>query len=345
MGARVAINGFGRIGRMVLRAAKQRRLDLDFVAINDIADIEPLGMVLRYDSIHGRYPGTVEWTGDSLVVDGDAIRVFKVSDKRAGDPFAFPWHDLAIDVVVESSGQFRGRDELQRHLDAGARRVLLTVPGKDALDATIVSGVNDDALRPEHRLISNSSCTTNCAAPVAKILEEAYTIRRGFLTTVHAYTNDQRLFDYPHKDMRRARMAALNIVPTSTGAARALGLVVPSLKGKVEGLAFRVPVPSGSVVDLTVDTEKKVDAQEIHDLMRRAAAGAMKGILKVSTDPIVSADVIGDPHSAIYDAPLTQVLGERLVKVVAWYDNEWGYSCRIADLTALICEAGIPGTA
>jgi glyceraldehyde 3-phosphate dehydrogenase len=332
MAARVAINGFGRIGRMVLRAAKERRLDVDFIAINDVADLEPLGMVLRHDSIHGRYPGSVEWRGTSLIVDGDEIRVFKVGDKRAGDPFAFPWHDLSIDVVVESSGQFRRRDELQRHLDAGAKRVVLTVPGKDPLDATIVTGVNDDTLRPEHRIISNSSCTTNCAAPIAKILEDAYTIRKGFLTTVHAYTNDQRLFDYPHKDMRRGRMAAVNIVPTSTGAARALGLVVPSLLGKVEGLAFRVPVPSGSVVDLTVYTERKADVEEIHELMRRAADGPMRGILKVSTDPIVSADVIGDPHSAIYDAPLTQVLGDRMTKVVAWYDNEWAYAMRVAEL-------------
>jgi glyceraldehyde 3-phosphate dehydrogenase len=317
MAARVAINGFGRIGRMVLRAAKERRLDVDFIAINDVADLEPLGMVLRHDSIHGRYPGSVEWRGTSLIVDGDEIRVFKVGDKRAGDPFAFPWHDLSIDVVVESSGQFRRRDELQRHLDAGAKRVVLTVPGKDPLDATIVPGVNDDTLLPEHRIISNSSCTTNCAAPIAKILEDAYTIRKGFLTTVHAYTNDQRLFDYPHKDMRRGRMAAVNIVPTSTGAARALGLVVPSLLGKVEGLAFRVPVPSGSVVDLTVYTERKADVEEIHELMRRAADGPMRGILKVSTDPIVSADVIGDPHSAIYDAPLTQILGDRMTKMIA----------------------------
>jgi len=332
MTIKVAINGFGRIGRMVLRAVKERRLDVDFVAINDVADLEPLGMVLRYDSIHGRYPGTVEWKGSSLIVDGDEIRVFKVGDKRSGDPFAFPWHDLGIDVVIESSGLFMKRDELRRHLDAGASRVILTVPGKDPLDATIVLGVNDDTLRKEHRIISNSSCTTNCAAPVAKVLEEAYTIRKGFLTTVHAYTNDQRLFDYPHKDMRRGRMAALNVVPTSTGAAKALGLVVPSLAGKVEGLAFRVPVPSGSVVDLTVYTEKKADVQEIHGLMRRSAEGRMKGILKVSTDPIVSADIVGDAHSAIYDAPLTQVLGDRLVKVVAWYDNEWAYAMRIAEL-------------
>jgi len=337
---RVAINGFGRIGRMVLRAAKQRGLDMDFVAINDIADLEPLAMVLRYDSIHGPYPGTVDWRESSLVVDDDEIRVFKVGDKRSGDPFAFPWQSLDIDVVVESSGQFRRRDELRRHLDAGARRVILTVPGKDALDATVVLGVNDDSLRPHHRLISNSSCTTNCAAPVAKVLEDAYGIQKGFLTTVHAYTNDQRLFDYPHKDMRRGRMAALNIVPTSTGAARALGLVVPSLQGKVEGLAFRVPVPSGSVVDLTVTTEKKAEVESVHALMRRAADGPMRGILKVTTDPIVSADIIGDPHSAIYDTSLTQVLGERMLKVVAWYDNEWAYAMRVAELITKVHALG-----
>jgi glyceraldehyde 3-phosphate dehydrogenase len=341
MAARVAINGFGRIGRMVLRAAKERRLDLDFVAINDVADLEPLAMVLRYDSIHGRYPGTVEWHDQTLIVDGDAIRVFKVGDKRAGDPFAFPWKDLDVDVVVESSGAFRRIDELRRHLDAGARRVILTVPCKDPLEATVVLGVNDHILRPDHAIVSNSSCTTNCAAPIARVLDDAYGIRKGFLTTVHAYTNDQRLFDFPHKDMRRARMAALNIVPTSTGAARALGLVLPSLKGKVEGLAFRVPVPSGSVVDLTVYTEKKADAEEIHGLMRRAADGPMKGILKVSVDPIVSADIIGDPHSAIYDAPLTQVLQERLVKVVAWYDNEWAYAMRVAELIQKVHALGV----
>jgi glyceraldehyde 3-phosphate dehydrogenase len=332
MAVRVAINGFGRIGRMVLRAAKALRLDIDFVAINDVADIEPLAMVLRYDSIHGRYPGTVEWARDTIGVDGDAIRVFRVGDKRAGDPFAFPWKGLDIDVVVEASGVFRRLTELQRHLDAGARKVLLTVPCKDPLEATIVTGVNDGILRREHRIVSNSSCTTNCAAPIARVLHDAYRIRKGFLTTVHAYTNDQRLFDYPHKDMRRARMAALNIVPTSTGAARSLGQVIPDLAGKVEGLAFRVPVPSGSVVDLTVETDKPADARGIHELMRRAAEGAMRGILQVSEDPIVSADIVGNAHSAIYDAPLTQILGDRLVKVVAWYDNEWAYATRVAEL-------------
>jgi glyceraldehyde 3-phosphate dehydrogenase len=332
MAVKVALNGFGRIGRMVLRAAKQAALDIDFVAINDIADLEPLAMVLRYDSIHGRYPGTVEWSADHLVVDGDDIRVFKVADKRENDTFLFPWNDLNIDVVVEASGIFRRVSQLKRHLDAGAKRVILTVPCKDPLEATIVMGVNDSLLTRDHHIVSNSSCTTNCAAPIAKVLEDAYTIRKGYLTTVHAYTNDQRLFDFPHRDMRRARMAALNIVPTSTGAARALGLVIPSLKGKVEGLAFRVPVPSGSVVDLTVYTEKKADVDEIHQLMRAAAEGPMKGILKITDDPIVSADVIGDPHSSIYDPALTQVLGDKLVKVVAWYDNEWAYAMRVAEL-------------
>ncbi len=332
MAVRVAINGFGRIGRMVMRAAKQRRFDIDFVAINDVADLEPLAMVLKYDSIHGAYPGTVTWGDHALVVDGDEIRVFKVGDKRSGDPFAFPWNDLNVDIVIESSGVFRRLEELQRHLEAGARKVLLTVPCKDPLEATIVLGVNDSLLSPAHRIVSNSSCTTNCAAPVARLLDEAYSIRKGFLTTVHAYTNDQRLFDYPHKDMRRARMAALNIVPTSTGAARALGLVIPSLKGKIEGLAFRVPVPSGSVVDLTVYTEKKATVEGIHALMREASEGPMRGILQYSTDPIVSADVIGNPHSAIYDAPLTQVQGDQMVKVVAWYDNEWAYAMRVAEM-------------
>jgi len=340
MAVRVAINGFGRIGRMVLRAAKQRRLEVDFVAINDVTDIEPLAMVLKYDSIHGSYPGTIERRENSLVVDGDEIRVFKVGDKRSGDPFAFPWNHLDIDIVVEASGVFRRVEELKRHLDAGAKKVVLTVPSKDPLEATVVLGVNDGILRKDHRIISNSSCTTNCAAPVAKILDDAYSIRTGFLTTVHAYTNDQRLFDYPHKDMRRGRMAALNIVPTSTGAARALGLVIPSLKGKVEGLAFRVPVPSGSVVDLTVWTEKKADIEGIHQLMRRAADGPMKGILQVSTDPLVSADIIGNPHSAVYDAPLTQVLQDHVVKVVAWYDNEWAYAMRVAELLTRVHAVG-----
>jgi glyceraldehyde 3-phosphate dehydrogenase (phosphorylating) len=332
MAIRVGINGFGRIGRLFLRAAKAAGKDFDFVAINDLAEVEQLALLLRYDSIHGPYPGRVETDGEDLVVDGDRIRVHRVSDKREGDPFPFPWGDVGADIVVEATGLFRRIAELERHLAAGAKRVILTVPCKDPLEATIVLGVNDSILNASHRIVSNSSCTTNCAAPVAKVLHDLYGIREGFLTTVHAYTNDQRLFDYPHKDRRRGRMAALNIVPTSTGAAKALGLVIPALKGKLEGLAFRVPVPSGSVVDLTVITERKPSVAEIHDAMRRAADGPMRGILQVTRDPIVSADIIGNPHSSIYDSLLTQVPQEDMVKLIAWYDNEWGYAMRVAEL-------------
>jgi glyceraldehyde 3-phosphate dehydrogenase len=265
-------------------------------------------------------------------VDDDRIRTHKVTDKREGDPFQFPWGEVGADVVVESTGIFRRIAELERHLAAGAKKVVLTVPAKDPLEATVVLGVNDHILKPSHRIVSNSSCTTNCAAPVAKVLHDLYGIREGFLTTVHAYTNDQRLFDYPHKDTRRGRMAPMNIVPTSTGAAKALGLVIPALKGKLEGLAFRVPVPSGSVVDLTVITEKRPAVEEIHAAMKKAADGPMKGILQVTEDPIVSADVIGNPHSSIYDSLLTQVPQEDMVKIIAWYDNEWGYAMRLVDL-------------
>jgi glyceraldehyde 3-phosphate dehydrogenase len=332
MTVRVGINGFGRIGRLFLRAAKSRGKPFNFVAINDLADVNQMAMLLRYDSIHGPYPGKVVAEGEDLIVDDDRIRTHKVTDKREGDPFQFPWGEVGADVVVESTGIFRRIAELERHLAAGAKKVVLTVPAKDPLDATVVMGVNDNILKPSHRIVSNSSCTTNCAAPVAKVLQELYGIREGFLTTVHAYTNDQRLFDHPHKDMRRGRMAPMNIVPTSTGAAKALGLVIPALKGKLEGLAFRVPVPSGSVVDLTVITEKRPAVEEIHAAMQAAADGPMKGILQYTADPIVSADVIGNPHSSIYDSLLTQVPQEDMVKIVAWYDNEWGYAMRLVDL-------------
>jgi len=332
MAIRVGINGFGRIGRLFLRAAKASGKDYDFVGINDLAEVEQLALLLRYDSIHGPYPGRVEPDGQDLIVDGDRIRVHRVSDKREGDPFPFPWGDVGADIVVEATGIFTRIAELERHLAAGARRVILTVPCKDPLEATIVMGVNDSILKPSHRIVSNSSCTTNCAAPVAKVLHDLYGIREGFLTTIHAYTNDQRLFDYPHKDPRRGRMAALNIVPTSTGAAKALGLVIPALKGKLEGLAFRVPVPSGSVVDLTVITERKPSVEEIHAAMRKAAEGPMRGILQFTRDPIVSADIIGNPHSSVYDSLLTQVPQEDMVKVIAWYDNEWAYAMRVAEL-------------
>ena len=332
MTVRVGINGFGRIGRLFLRAAKSRRKEFNFVGINDLADVKQMAMLLRYDSIHGPYPGQVGTDGDDLVVDDDRIRTHKVTDKREGDPFQFPWGEVGADVVVEATGIFRRIPELERHLQAGAKKVVLTVPAKDPLEATVVMGVNDSILKPSHTIVSNSSCTTNCAAPVAKVLHDLYGIREGFLTTVHAYTNDQRLFDHPHKDARRGRMAPMNIVPTSTGAAKALGLVIPALKGKLEGLAFRVPVPSGSVVDLTVITEKRPAVEEIHAAMNKAADGPMKGILQVTADPIVSADVIGNPHSSIYDSLLTQVPQEDMVKIVAWYDNEWGYAMRLVDL-------------
>ena len=338
MTVRVGINGFGRIGRLFLRAAKSRGKPFNFVAINDLADTNQMALLLRYDSIHGPYAGKVDAEGEDLVVDGDRIRTHKVTDKREGDPFQFPWGDVGADVVVESTGIFRRRAELERHLAAGAKKVVLTVPAKDPVDATVVLGVNDHTIKPEHRIVSNSSCTTNCAAPVAKVLHDLYGIREGFLTTVHAYTNDQRLFDHPHKDARRGRMAPMNIVPTETGAARALGLVIPDLKGKLEGLAFRVPVPSGSVVDLTVITKKRPAVEEIHAAMRAAADGPMKGILQVTTDPIVSADVIGNPHSSIYDSLLTQVPQEDMVKIVAWYDNEWGYAMRLVDLVEKVAS-------
>ena len=332
MTVRVGINGFGRIGRLFLRAAKSRGKQFNFTAINDLADTEQMKLLLRYDSIHGPYPGKVEADGDEIIVDDDRIKTHKVTDKREGDPFQFPWGDVGADIVVEATGIFRRRADMLRHLNAGAKKVVLTVPAKDPVDATIVMGVNDSLLTREHRIVSNSSCTTNCAAPVAKVLHGLYGVKEGFLTTVHAYTNDQRLFDHPHKDARRGRMAPMNIVPTETGAAKALGLVIPELKGKLEGLAFRVPVPSGSVVDLTVITKKKAAVEEIHAAMRAAADGPMKGILQYTADPIVSADVIGNPHSSIYDSLLTQVPQENLVKLVAWYDNEWGYAMRLVDL-------------
>ncbi len=332
MAVRVAINGYGRIGRLVLRAAKIYGKDFDFVALHDLADIQALAMVTRYDSIHGPFPGEVEVRGDKLVIDGDAMQVISGASKRSEDPLDLPWKDFGVDYVVESTGVFRKVSQLEGHLRSGAKRVILTVPSKDPLDATIVMGVNDHVIRPEHRIISNSSCTTNCAAPVAKVLMENWGIQKGYLSTVHAFTNDQRLFDYPHKDFRRARMATLSIIPTSTGAAKALGLVIPELDGKIEGIAFRVPVPTGSLIDLTVMLERKATAEEINAAMKAAADGPLRGILAYTDEPIVSVDIINDPHSAIFDSELTHVRKDRMAKVVAWYDNEWGYACRVADL-------------
>ncbi len=323
---RIAINGFGRIGRTVTRIAKLRK-HYDVVAVNDLAPAEHLAYAFKYDSIHGIYPGEVKQYDNRLEIDGDA---FVVLSER--DPAKLPWRDLGVDYVVESSGKFRKLDQVQAHLDAGARRVLLSVPSKDPLEATVVMGVNDHVVTSASKIVSNASCTTNCAAPLAKVLHEQFGIKRGLLTTIHAYTSDQRLIDAPHDDLRRSRNAATNIVPTSTGAARAIGLVLPELAGRIDGLAMRVPVPDGSLVDLTVELETAVDVESVNAAMHKAAFGAMQGILQYCTDPIVSSDIIGKSHSSIFDAALTQVMDGHLVKVVSWYDNEWGYSSRMEEL-------------
>ena len=329
---RIAINGFGRVGRTITRIAKLRG-HYDVVAVNDLASAEDLAYAFRYDSIHGTYPGEVSVNGDQMEIDGDPFRV--LAEK---DPAKLPWQALDVDYVVESSGQFRRLVELEQHLSAGAHRVILTVPCKDPLAATLVAGVNDHVITPDARIISNASCTTNCAAPMAKVLHEAFGIRRGLLTTVHAYTSDQRLIDSPHKDLRRSRNAATNIVPTSTGAARAIGQVLPELEGKLDGMAMRVPVPDGSLVDLTVEVERPASVEAVNGAMQAAAEGDLRGILSYCTDPIVSGDIIGNPHSVIFDSLLTQVLEEKMIKAIGWYDNEWGYSTRVEELIARIAR-------
>ena len=338
---KIAINGFGRIGRTITRLAKLRG-HFDIVAINDVSPPEALLYAFKYDSIHGKYPGSAEICDDTMNIDGDPFLI--LSEK---DPSKLPWKELKVDYVVESTGQFRRLAELEMHLAAGAQRVILTVPCKDPLDATIVMGVNDHVVNGDARIISNASCTTNCAAPLAKVLHESFGIRRGLLTTVHAYTSDQRLIDAPHaKDMRRSRNAATNIVPTSTGAARAIGQVLPELDGKLDGLAMRVPVPDGSIVDLTVELERDTTVEEINAAMKKAADGSMRGILEYTTEPIVSSDIIGNTHSSIFDAPLTQVIDGGMAKVVAWYDNEWGYSSRVEDLIVRVSKLdGLDATA
>ena len=329
---KIAINGFGRIGRSVIRIAKMRG-HFDVVAINDLAPAEALAYNFKYDSVHGKFPGTVELSGDTLTIDGDPFKV--LSEK---DPAKLPWKELGVDYVIESTGKFRKIEELNQHIDAGARRVLITVPTKDYLESTVVLGVNDEVVTPESKLISNASCTTNCAAPLAKVLHESFGIKRGLLTTVHAYTADQRLVDAPHKDFRRSRHAALNIIPTSTGAAKAIGRVIPELDGRLDGMALRVPVPDGSIVDLTVELEKSTSVDEINAAMKDAADEQLKGILEYSTDPIVSSDIVGNSASSIFDAPLTQVMDGNFVKVVSWYDNEWGYSNRVEDLIVKVAH-------
>ncbi len=329
MTTRVGINGFGRIGRAFTRLAADRS-DLEVVAVNDITDARTLAHLLAFDSTFGRFGRTVEHTQDSLIIDGRPVAV--LSER---DPAAIDWGKLGADVVIESTGKFRSRDGAALHLKGGARKVLISAPGKGA-DLTVVLGVNDGAYDPaRHDVISNASCTTNCVAPMAKVLHDAFGVERGLMTTVHAYTGDQMLLDGPHKDLRRARSAAVSIVPTTTGAARATGEVIPALAGKLDGVAVRVPVEDGSLTDLAVVLSRDVTAEAVNEAFAAAAAGPMTGILRYSTDPIVSRDVIGDPASCVFDSPLTQASGT-LVKVFGWYDNEWGYTCRLADLAALV---------
>lgn len=336
MTIRVAINGFGRIGRLTFRNLMERSDEFEVVAVNDLTDNKTLATLLKYDSIHGRYPGTVEYDENSLSVDGK-----KIVALAERDPSKLPWKEHKIDVVIESTGFFTaraasGKPGYDSHLEAGAKKVVLSAPAKDGADLTCVMGVNDDKLSSDLKCVSNASCTTNCLAPVAKVLNDQFGIESGLMTTVHAYTNDQNVQDQPHKDLYRARGAAQNIIPTSTGAAKAVGLVIPELQGKLTGIAMRVPVPTGSVVDLTVNLAKDTNKDAINKAMKAAAEGPLKGILFYAVDPIVSSDIIHDPHSSIFASDFTQVLGDngKMVKVVSWYDNEWGYSCRTADLVA-----------
>ena len=331
---KVGVNGFGRIGRNLYRAAHEAGSELEFVAVNDITDAATIAHLLKYDSIYGRFPGSVEARGDSIVVDGSEI---KVLGER--DPAALPWGDLGVEVVIESTGLFTSREAATKHLEAGAQKVIISAPATDP-DVTVALGVNfDDAYDPEqHQIISNASCTTNCLAPVAKVLHEAVGIERGLMTTIHAYTADQRLQDMPHKDLRRARAAAVNLIPTTTGAARAVGLVLPELDGRLNGLAVRAPVTTGSVVDLVCEVSRDTGVEEINSAVKEAAEGALAGILLYTEDPIVSTDIVKDPHSSIFDAEQTLVIDGRMVKTIAWYDNEWGYSNRCVELAAKVLE-------
>jgi glyceraldehyde 3-phosphate dehydrogenase len=337
MALKAGINGFGRIGRNVFRAAHARGEDIDWVGVNDITDTATLAHLLRFDSILGPFGGEVEHTENSLIVDGAELRVF-----AERDPADLPWADVGADVVIESTGFFTKRDDAAKHLAAGAKKVIITAPATEP-DVTLALGVNEDAYDPqEHHVISNASCTTNCLAPVAKVLHEAIGIERGIMTTIHAYTSDQNLQDGPHKDLRRARAAAVNLVPTSSGAAKAVGLVLPELDGKLNGFAVRAPVITGSVVDLTCEVSRATSKEEINEAVAaKADSGTLEGILRYSEDPLVSTDIVGSSYSSIFDAPLTMVIDGKLVKVLAWYDNEWGYSNRVVDLAQRVL-AGAP---
>jgi glyceraldehyde 3-phosphate dehydrogenase len=332
MSIRVAINGFGRIGRLVFKTAQYDK-EIDVVAINDLTDAHTLAHLLKYDSVHGKYPEKVAFEGDTLVAGNRKVKV--IAER---DPAKLPWNDIGVDIVVESTGVFRKREQLENHLKQGAKKVVLTVPAKDQIDNTIVLGVNNAELKADDKIVSNASCTTNCLAPVAKVLHDNFGIIRGFMTTIHGYTNDQRLLDLPHSDLRRARAAAVSMIPTTTGAARAVGKVIPDLNGKLDGVAIRVPVCDGSIVDLVAEVGKEVTADEINAAMKKAADGDMKGVLEYCEDPIVSVDVIGNSHSSIFDSLSTSVMAGNFVKVFSWYDNEWGYSSRTLDLVKLMAK-------
>lgn len=329
---KIAINGFGRIGRITYRQILKHS-DIEVVAINDLTDSKTLAHLLKYDSIHGKFRGDISSEDGFIIVNGNKIRIFAEKD-----PANLPWKELGVQTVIESTGVFRTRDKISKHIAAGAKKVILSVPAdsKEDVDITVVLGVNDDKIKPEHQLISNASCTTNCLAPVVKVLHENFGIIRGLMNTIHSYTNDQVILDFPHKDLRRARAACMSIIPTKTGAAKAVGLVMPELDKKLDGFSMRVPTPDGSVVDLTCELSKKVTKEEINDAMKKAAEGTLKGILEYCTDPIVSTDIIGNMHSSVFDAQLTQVLDGNFVKVVSWYDNELGYSARLVDLVMKI---------
>jgi glyceraldehyde 3-phosphate dehydrogenase len=333
MAVKVGINGFGRIGRNVFRAAKAADADIDFVAVNDLVDTATMANLLKYDSILGRYPGGVEVDGDTIVAGGDEVKV--LSER---DPAQLPWGDLGVDVVIESTGFFTKREDAAKHLEAGAKKVIISAPATEP-DVTVALGVNFEEAydKASHDVISNASCTTNCLAPLAKVLHEAFTIEQGLMTTIHAYTSDQRLQDMPHSDPRRSRAAALNLIPTTTGAAKAVGLVLPELNGKLNGFSMRAPVPTGSAVDLVFTTPNPLEPAQINAALKQAADGPLKGILASTEDPIVSTDIVGDPHSSIVDAQSTMVIGDgRMAKVISWYDNEWGYSNRCVELAGKV---------
>ena len=331
----IAINGFGRIGRSVFRILNSRP-NVNIVAINDIFDKGALTYLLKYDTVMGRFPESVSLEGDFLKTQSKTVKL--IAER---EPEALPWKDLDVDIVIESTGIFRQKNQLEKHLNAGAKRVVLTVPAKDEIDYTVVLGVNDHGLKPEHKIVSNASCTTNCLAPMAKVLNDEFGIELGVINTIHAYTNDQRLADVPHSDWRRSRAAAENVIPTTTGAARAVGKVLPELNGKLDGIAMRVPVPDGSVVDFNIRLEKDVTVKDINDAVYAASeSGTLKNVLEYSTLPVVSTDIIGNPHSSIFDAPFTRVVEGNFVKTLNWYDNEWGYSNRVVDLLEKLYSLG-----